>query len=97
MLAHGATPINGGLDDPGRVAADACKAESDANEDFLDAPAFRAVEQSMLPAIMDAARCFQRVTGVRPGTMIGEDGNRPSEAVLAAGRAACFQPNGLPK
>jgi hypothetical protein len=97
MLAHGATPVNGGLDDPDRVAADACKAENNANEDFLDSRAFRAVEQSMLPAIMDAARCFQRVTGVQPGTMIDEDGDRPSEAVLAAGRAECFQPNGLPK
>lgn len=97
MLAHGATPINGGLEDPGRVAADACKAEIDANEGFLDSPAFRAVEHSMLPAVMAAARCFQLATGVGPGTMIGEDGKRPPEAVLAAGRAECFRPNGLPK
>jgi hypothetical protein len=96
-LAHGATEINGGMNDPGGTAALACKAEISANEGFLDSDEFRAVEAAALPRIMEAARCFQSYTGVKPGTMIGDDGKRPSEAVLAAGRAACFRPNGLPK
>jgi hypothetical protein len=53
--------------------------------------------RSATPAILDAAGCFQSHTGVKPGTMIGDDGKRPPEAVLAAGGAACFRPNGLPK
>jgi hypothetical protein len=97
-LAHGATEgVGGGLDDPTGEAKRACKTESEANENFLNSPEFRAVEAAALPRIMDAARCFQSYTGVKPGTMIGDDGKRPSEAVLAAGRAACFRPNGLPK
>jgi hypothetical protein len=97
QIAHGAKRVNGGLDDPTGAANAACQAENDANESFLNSPAFRAVEAAALPRVMDAARCFQSYTGVKPGTMIGDDGKRPSEAVLAAGRAACFRPNGLPK
>ena len=85
------------FNDPTGEAKRACKTESQANENFLNSPEFRAVEAAALPRVMDAARCFQNYTGVKPGTMIGDDGKRPSEAVLAAGRAACFRPNGLPK
>lgn len=97
LRAHGAQAINGGFDDPSGEATRACKSESDANEAFLDSPAFRSAEHSMLPRIMQAARCLQEHTGVEPGTMIGEDGKRPPQAVLDAGSAACFTPEGLPK
>lgn len=97
MLANGATRVNGGLDDPGRTAATTCRAEYDANESWLDSPEFASAMRSALPAILDAARCFQRHTGVVPGSMLDADGNRPPEAVLAAGSAACFRPDGLPK
>lgn len=97
-LAHGATvDANGALNDPSDEAKRACKAESDANETYLDSPAMHAAMRSAIPRVQDAARCFESYTGVKPGTMIGDDGKRPSEAVLAAGRAACFRPNGLPK
>ena len=96
QVAHGATPINGGLDDPGGVAAQACKSENDANEDFLNSDAFRAAMVAAQPKILEAARCFERYTGVHPGKV---DPSRSgfSQAAIDAGKAACFQPNGLPK
>jgi len=97
FLAHGATvAADDTLNDPPDAAKRACQAEINANEAYLDSPAFAAAMRSATPAIQDAARCFQTYTGVKPGTMIGENGARPSEATLAAARAACFRPNGLP-
>ena len=98
QIAHGATPINGGLDDPGYKARDACKAQNDANESYLDSAAFKAAMVSAQPRILEAARCFERFTGVKPGTMVESGGAAAAyQAEVAAANAACYQANGLPK
>ena len=99
QIAHGATEItnNGdhGLTDPGGVAAQACKAQIDANENFLNSAAFREAMTSAQPRILAAAHCFQSYTGIKPGTVI--ETSAASQAAIDAGNAACYQPNGLPK
>lgn len=99
LLAHGATQNPaGGVTDPTGEATKACAAEIDANEAYLSSADFAAVLKAAQPKFEAASRCFSRVSGVTPGTIIHADDLTPElQGRLDEAQSQCFREDGLPR
>lgn len=99
LLAHGATQEPGGaVSDPTGEAMEACVAAIEANEAFLGSADFAAVLKAAQPKFEAAARCFSRVSGIPPGTIIKAHDLTPElQRRLDEAQSQCFRPDGLPR
>lgn len=99
LLANGATQgPDGGIPDPTGAATAACQNELEANDAFLNSAEFAAVLRAAQPRFEAAARCFSRVSGVAPGTIIHAYDLTPElQRRLDEAQLQCFREDGLPR
>lgn len=99
LLAHGAAQgAEGAVTDATGQATAACSAEIEANEAFLSSADFAAVLKAAQPQFEAASRCFSRVSGVAPGTIIHPDELTSAlQRRLDQAQSQCFREDGLPR